>query len=215
MIIQNFILNFLQQNTWVLIDEESKEAIVIDLGGDYKRVFDYIKEQGATLKFILNTHGHFDHINGEPLMQTDGIDIPVYMSAADEFVVQKLPKEMEGYGFEQEYPPVKVTKYIDKNSKLSFGKYDIKVLETPGHTKGGLCFIIDGKLFTGDTLFKDTIGRCDIDGGNMSDMLHSLKHCIYDLPDDTEIFPGHGENTTVGREKKKNPYLKKLTSRFL
>lgn len=209
MIIKIFNLNFLETNTTVLIDEETKDGIIIDLGGDYDEVFEYIKKQDGNLKFILNTHGHFDHIAGEAVMQSKGIDTPVYMSERDLFLANGLPEIMSSHGVKNPYPPVKISKFIDETSTPYLGKYPIKILETPGHTPGSLCFIIDNILFSGDTVFKGTVGRCDLEGGSFEDMMFSLKTKILPLDDNMKIIPGHGETTSVGEEKLNNPYLRR------
>ena len=141
--IQLFIENPIQTNCWAVIDEESKEAIIIDLGGGYHKIKSYIEQQGATLKAILCTHGHFDHIMGIPLMQEGNNNIPVLMNEKDELFAENINDMLQLFGFQEQYPPVKITQYIDENSELYLGKHKIQVIETPGHTQGGVCFKID------------------------------------------------------------------------
>ncbi len=203
-----FVANEIQTNCWVLIDEDSKEAIIIDLGGEYEKVLDYIKNEGATPKFILCTHGHFDHIMGIAQMQNSGINIPVYLNEKDSFMTSKINEMLSMFGIHGNYPPVKISGFIDENSKLQIGKYNIKIIETPGHTEGGLCFLVDKYLFSGDTLFYREIGRCDLPGGNYKTMINSLKTKLAVLDDNIEVFPGHGCATNMKDEKAFNQYFK-------
>jgi len=205
--IQLFVENAIQTNCWVVIDEDSKEAIIIDLGGGYRDIKKYIDDQNAKLKFVICTHGHFDHIMGIPEMQQAEPNIPVYMSKKDENMASDINKMLQMFGIPGNYPPVKVSEFIDENSKLSIGSHNIEIIETPGHTQGGLCFKIDNLLFSGDSLFNREIGRCDLPGGNFNSLISALKTKIITLPEDTEVFPGHGSTTTIKEEKLKNPYL--------
>lgn len=205
--VQLFVENAIQTNCWVVIDEDSKEAIIIDLGGGYRDIKKYINNQNAKLKFVICTHGHFDHIMGIPEMQQTEPNIPVYMSKKDENMTSEINKMLQMFGIPGNYPPVKVSEFIDENSKLSIGSHNIEIIETPGHTQGGLCFKIGNLLFSGDSLFNREIGRCDLPGGNFNSLISALKTKIITLPEDTEVFPGHGSTTTIKEEKLKNPYL--------
>lgn len=205
--VQLFVENAIQTNCWVVIDEDSKEAIIIDLGGGYRDIKKYIDNQNAKLKFVICTHGHFDHIMGIPEMQQTEPNIPVYMSKKDENMTSEINKMLQMFGIPGNYPPVKVSEFIDENSKLSIGSHNIEIIETPGHTQGGLCFKIGNLLFSGDSLFNREIGRCDLPGGNFNSLISALKTKIITLPEDTEVFPGHGSTTTIKEEKLKNPYL--------
>ena len=205
--VQLFVENAIQTNCWVVIDEDSKEAIIIDLGGGYRDIKKYIDNQNAKLKFVICTHGHFDHIMGIPEMQQTEPNIPVYMSKKDENMTSEINTMLQMFGIPGNYPPVKVSEFIDENSKLSIGSHNIEIIETPGHTQGGLCFKIGNLLFSGDSLFNREIGRCDLPGGNFNSLISALKTKIITLPEDTEVFPGHGSTTTIKEEKLKNPYL--------
>lgn len=205
--VQLFVENAIQTNCWVVIDEDSKEAIIIDLGGGYRDIKKYIDNQNAKLKFVICTHGHFDHIMGIPELQQTEPNIPVYMSKKDENMTSEINKMLQMFGIPGNYPPVKVSEFIDENSKLSIGSHNIEIIETPGHTQGGLCFKIGNLLFSGDSLFNKEIGRCDLPGGNFNSLISALKTKIITLPEDTEVFPGHGSTTTIKEEKLKNPYL--------
>ena len=187
--IQLFVENPIQTNCWVVIDEDSKEAIIIDLGGGYSKIKSYIESQGAKLKAILCTHGHFDHIMGIPKMQEGSENIPVLLNEKDKLFAENINDMLELFGFENKYPPVKITQFIDENSDLSIGNHKIQVIETPGHTQGGVCFKIDNLLFSGDTLFAGQVGRCDLPGGNFNDLINSLKTKLAPLKDDILVYP--------------------------
>jgi len=209
MIIKLFVLNPLQTNTWVVTDEKSKETIIIDLGGDYKKVFEYIKEIGGNLKYILCTHGHCDHVMGLSDLQKDGIDIPVYINKNDEELATKyLNPMLEMFGLDGNYGKIKISGYLSEKTELNIGETPIEIIETPGHTKGGVCIKVDNILFTGDTLFRREIGRCDLIGGDYNEIINSLKTKLALLPDDIIVYPGHDATTTIGEEKKYNIYFK-------
>lgn len=205
--IQLFVENAIQTNSWVVIDENTHEAIIIDLGGGYKKIFEYINSQNANLKYILCTHGHFDHIMGIAEMQSDNIDIPVYMSKKDEHMTTEINSMLQRFGMFGNYKNVRVHKFIDENSQLAIGNKNIKIFETPGHSQGGLCFKIENHLFSGDSLFFREIGRCDLPGGNFKELINSLKTKLLPLPEDTIVYPGHGPITNIKEEKQYNPYL--------
>lgn len=206
--IQLFIENPIQTNCWVLIDEETNEAIIIDLGGGYSKIKKYLNENNANLKFVLCTHGHFDHIMGIPEMQESSDNIPVYMNQKDEVLAKNINEMLNYFGMRGNLPSVKITKFIDENTKdLYIGKNNIEIIETPGHTQGGICFKINDLLFSGDSLFNREIGRCDLPGGDYNTLIHSLKTKIITLPENIKVFPGHGGKTTIAEEKKYNSYL--------
>lgn len=208
MIIKTFISGALQQNTYLLIDEESKEAIVIDLGGNFKAIKTAVESAGAKLKFVLNTHGHFDHILGEVELQESDLNVPIYMHKDDKFHADNIEASLKRWGLGESCPPVKITEFIDENSDLSIGKYKIKAFHTPGHSKGGMCYLIDGNLFSGDTLFFGSVGRSDFIDGNHQELIESIKTKLMPLPDETKVYTGHGPATTIAYEKAHNSFIR-------
>ncbi len=194
-------------NTYILKDDESKEAVVIDVGGDFENIKQEIEAQGYTLKYILNTHGHFDHVLGEPYIQAKYPNLPIYMSKDDLGHILQLKEETKYFGITADTLPLKLEYFIDENSLLFIGKHKIQVLQTPGHSKGGLSFYVDGKLFSGDSLFYRSIGRTDFYDGDFDVLINSIKTKLFTLPDDTVVFPGHGPSTTIKEEKQYNTYL--------
>ena len=197
----------LQVNTYALLDEKSKEAVIFDVGGSFERIKKDIEAQGYTIKYILNTHGHFDHIAGEVEIRNNYPDIPVYVGKNDLFHCEHLEQTMQQWGFSSSIGKLKPTKLIDEHTDLTIGDTKIQIFETPGHSKGGLCYYVDGKLFSGDTLFLDSIGRADFIDGDIDSLISSIKNKLLPLPDDTIVYPGHGPKTTIKHEKLNNPYL--------
>ena len=197
-----FITGPIQVNTYLLYDEESKEAILIDVGGSAQSIISKIKELGLNLKGIYNTHGHFDHILGAKEIQ-DELKIPFYVNKGDELFVENLETQMAMYGMGQALPP-EISGFLDENTEIKLGKNAIKVIETPGHTQGGVCFLTNNMLFSGDTLFLESIGRTDLPGGDYSTLKKSIKEKLFTLPDKTVVYPGHEDSTSIEHEKKYN-----------
>ena len=206
MIIKTFPLGLIGTNAYLIIDENTKEAIVIDLGGDYHAIFDEIENQNAVLKYILNTHGHFDHILGEREAQKVK-DVPVYIHENDKVLVENLPKQLERFGFESNYEAPQNIKTFTENDTFKIGDKEIKVIHTPGHTPGSVCFLTGNTLFSGDTLFYTSVGRTDFEGGSFAQLSNSIKEKLFKLDDNIDVYPGHDTKTTIGYEKKYNCYF--------
>ncbi len=197
----------LDVNTYILKDEESKEAVIIDVGGSFSSIKKELDEQGYTIKYILNTHGHFDHVLGEVEVQKNYPDIKILMHEADLPHLLRVREEMGWFGCATNNDVLKINLFIDEKSDLYIGKHKIKVFYTPGHSKGGLSFYVDGKVFTGDALFRREIGRTDFYDGDYNTLINSIKTNLLTLPDDTIVYPGHGPKTTIKEEKTYNTYL--------
>lgn len=206
MIIKTFPLGMIGTNAYLLIDEESKEAALIDLGGDFQAIGDELEKYNAKLKFILNTHGHFDHILGEREAQNI-IDVPVYVHENDKFLVENLPKQLERFGFESNFESPKNIKTFTEDDIFKLGNTEIKVIHTPGHTPGSVSFLAGKNLFSGDTLFYTSVGRTDFEGGSFEQLSDSITKKLFKLDDDTDVYPGHDTKTTIGYEKKYNCYF--------
>ena len=206
MILKTFPLGLIGANSYLLIDEESKEAILIDLGGDFTQIKNELEKNNATLKFILNTHGHFDHIMGERDAQNI-VDVPVFVHENDKNLVENLPKQLERFGFVQNTEPPKNIKTFTENDTFKLGDKEIKVIHTPGHTPGSVCFLTDKNLFSGDTLFYTSVGRTDFEGGSFKELSNSIKEKLFKLDDDITVYPGHDTKTSIGYEKKYNCYF--------
>ena len=197
----------LEVNTYVLTDDSTKEAAIIDIGGDFKKIKNALDEGGYNLKFILNTHGHFDHILGELEVQKEFPDIPIYIHKDDMPHLLNIKDELKMWGFNNNTETLTPSKFIDEADRLQIGNYKITILHTPGHSKGSLSYYVDGKLFSGDALFYNSIGRTDFFDGDYEELIKSIKEKLLTLPEETIVYPGHGPSTKIRNEKFSNPYL--------
>lgn len=198
MIIKTILAGMYEENCYLVMDEETKELGIIDPGGQANLLSDEIKKLDGKPKFILLTHGHMDHVGG--VVELAGnLNIPFYINKADEEFSQK-----DNFVFEA-LP--KASGYLNEGDTFNLGKHVIKVIETAGHTPGGVCFLVDDKLFTGDTLFQCSVGRSDFPGGNGMQLVKNIKDKLLPLGDEVQVFPGHGPSSTIGYEKRNNPFL--------
>jgi glyoxylase-like metal-dependent hydrolase (beta-lactamase superfamily II) len=194
-------------NCYILGCEQTKEAVVIDPGDETDRILLMLAESALKVKYILNTHGHFDHVGGnKKLKDVTGAELMIH--AADAPMLKHLSASAANWGlFADDSPPPDRT--IAEGDTISFGKdITLRVIHTPGHTPGGVSFHTDEKVFVGDTLFQSSIGRTDFPGGNFETLISSIKNKLFMLGDKVEVFTGHGDPTTIGREKRFNPFLR-------
>lgn len=198
MIIKAIPAGMYDANCYIVIDEDTKEACIIDPGGDDVRLEGIIKDLDVKPKFILLTHGHLDHVGAVEHLSSI-FNIPFYLHGSE---IKYM--ESDNYIFGNIRKPDGL---LSEDSEFSIGNHKIKVFHTPGHTEGGVCFLIDNNLFSGDTLFKGSIGRTDFTGGDFGKIINSIKTKILPLGDDINVYPGHGPKTSVGHEKKYNPFL--------
>jgi len=197
----------LQCNCSVFGDEQSREGLVVDPGDDIDEVLAIIRRHGLTVKAILITHAHIDHIGGaQQLKRATGA--PVYMNANDMVLKKMLGVQAAWLGV-QEPEQVEIDVPIEDGDRVVLGAAEFHVLDTPGHTQGSVSLWIpaEGKLVAGDTLFRDSIGRTDLPGGDGRQILRSIHNKLLPLPPETVVIPGHGDNTTIGRERQFNPFL--------
>lgn len=198
-----------QANCYFLYNKNN-EAIIIDPGAQAKNIIDFVKERNFKVSKILLTHAHPDHF-GAMREVRKALDVPAYISEDDEKLMEeRCQTVMEslldlGIGMDD----VKADILIKDGDEIEFGDKKIKVILTPGHTPGGACFLLDNVIFTGDTLFRGSIGRTDLPGGDTDKIMESLK-ILMDLPDDTVVLPGHGSETTIGFEKQINPFVQQI-----
>ncbi len=197
----------LEVNTYILKDSESKEAVIIDVGGNFEEIKQALDKEGYNIKYILNTHGHFDHTLGELEVQKNYPEIPIYMHEGDRSHLENIKEEMGWFRCKSVDDTLKTVSFIDENSDLKIGKNKIQVFYTPGHSKGSLSFYVDGRVFTGDALFYHSIGRTDFRDADYDTLINSIKTHLLPLPDDTIVYPGHGPKSTIKNEKTYNTYL--------
>lgn len=205
--IQTFVTGIIGTNTYVAYDEKTKEAFLVDPAACPKKMLAFFEEEGLDIKAVLLTHGHFDHIMGlKDLCRL--YDVPVYAGEKEAGLLvdahwNQSDIYTDGYTFSDAV-------YVKDQEVLSVAGYQIQVLFTPGHTPGGVSYYIaeEGVLFSGDTLFHHSVGRTDFEGGSMSDLVRGIEEKLLPLPDETIVLPGHMDATTIGEEKKYNPFLR-------
>jgi len=200
--IKKFVVGLLSTNCYVVVGDNN-EALVIDPGAVDKNLFDYVKDAGLNVKYIVNTHGHVDHIGGNsPLHDLTGA--PICISKKDEAYLSKDPKSY--VHFNPKFINSTADRYLQEGDELTFGGLTAKIIETPGHSLGGLCVILPGVVFVGDTLFNGSIGRTDLADGSFPTIIESIQQKLFLLPDETIVYPGHMSETTIGKEKRTNPF---------
>lgn len=199
LIIKDFIFPPLNNHNYLLLDPESKEAVLFDCSVPNDEVMKFIEGQGAILKMILLTHGHFDHVMGVNYFW-EKHHIPSYVHENDLSLLQDI-NNYTHYAHMGKVEIPKVDGTFNGNTIFKLGNHPIQILSTPGHTKGCCCFLIDDILISGDTLFMGTYGRTDLPTSSDNAMHQSLKRLFRELPDTTRVYPGHGHPTTIGAER--------------
>lgn len=213
--IKTFAFNLLQENTYVASDD-TNECVIIDCGAYYnderEAITDYISSQGLKPVHLLATHGHWDHNLGiDTIYQTYGLQVEA--AKEDEFIISDIPHNFQsiiGAPLRREYPAV--GRFFATDEVIRFGHHSLQVLKTPGHSPGSVVFYCteEHTAFTGDTLFRMSVGRTDFEGGSYTDLMSSLTNILAKLPSDTIILPGHGPQSTIDYELRYNPYLQSL-----
>jgi hydroxyacylglutathione hydrolase len=211
MIVKMLTVGALGTNCFVVWCEETKEAVVIDPGFSTenegkKAVLHLIEANGLHVKYIINTHGHADHTSGNGVIKK-ATGAPILIHTLDAPLLGESGKDWASmFGYQITSPP-QADKTLEEGDTISFGKQALTVLHTPGHTLGGISLVGTDCVFVGDTLFQGSIGRTDFPGGNYKDLIKSIKRKLATLPDNYTVYPGHGPTTTIGAEKKNNPFL--------
>lgn len=205
MIIKQFTAGLIENNMYLVVDEKTREAVLIDAPQDIPEVKKYVEELGAKVKYILITHGHFDHIMGLTSLKKT-LNAPAVICKDDVVISDNVNEFTRLFGVPDITPPT-YDKFVKDGDILEVGEMKVKVIQTAGHTEGGVCYLIDDSLFSGDTLFKQSVGRTDLFGGSFEKIRHSVKDILFKLDENTKVFPGHGPMTTIAYEKKYNEII--------
>lgn len=205
-ILRKFVLGSIEDNNYLLIDENTKEAILIDCTEKSEDIFNVIEENGAKLKYILLTHGHFDHVLGVNDFKQKYPECKVLIHEGDKDLMEQIKSFARNFML-GEFEVQKVDGFIKDGDILKFGENEIRAIHTPGHTKGGVCYLIGDNIFTGDTLFYESVGRTDLQGGDFNELKTNIEKKLFTLDDNIKVFPGHGWESTIGHEKANNQFL--------
>ena len=213
MIIESLEVGRIQCNCYVAGCEKTREGVVIDAGGDADLISEIVKKHSLNIQYLICTHAHFDHVEGLKDLVTL-IKAPILLHEEDLKLYEDLPGQAQMFGLRAESAPL-CNKYLKDADIITFGEKSMKVLHTPGHSPGSVSLHVDDVVFTGDTIFSGSIGRTDLPGGSMDKLISSAKAKILSLADAVRLYPGHGPATTVGYEKKYNPFLGEKASFFI
>ena len=203
--VRTFVVGPFLENTYLLWDSVSRDAVVIDPGGEEELVLDRIARDGLRVAAILNTHAHPDHVGGVARLRR-ALDVPFCLHPGDQFLLDALPEVCAELGIPPIEAPI-VDRALAEGDVLAVGSHAIRVLETPGHSPGSVSLHAGDLLFSGDALFQGSIGRTDFPGGSLTVLLGSIRDKILTLPGATRVLPGHGPPTTVDEERRANPFL--------
>lgn len=200
-------VGLLESNCYILGDEETREAVVIDPGGDAPQILAALHQENLQLKTIINTHGHFDHVGANKELR-EATGAPIAIHAADAQMLSD-PSAEALFFTGGNLQPSTADILLQEGDILEFGRYQLKVLHTPGHTPGGISLVLvqEPIVYVGDTLFAGSIGRTDFPGGSFEALIHSVRTKIFTLGDHYVVMPGHGPATTVGEERLYNPFF--------
>jgi glyoxylase-like metal-dependent hydrolase (beta-lactamase superfamily II) len=200
------------KNGYVVGCEETREGVVIDPGDEVDQLLDAVKTHRLHVRYILLTHAHLDHITGVGRAKA-ALGVSAGLHEADNFLYEGVVQQGRAFGLTVEaQPPVDF--FYEPDAIFEFGKYEVHVRHTPGHCPGGVCLAVaregssETALFVGDTLFAGSIGRTDLPGGDMATLLRSIREVLFSYPADSVVYSGHGEPTTIGRERRTNPFLR-------
>ena len=207
MFLKKLVVGELETNCYLIGCKKTKKAVVIDPGGEEEvgLVLSFLQENNFDLKYIINTHGHIDHIAGNNLLKAKTEALLLIHRLDADMLVDANKNFSSFMGKEICSPPA--DKLLEEGDEISLGTLNLIVIHTPGHTPGGISLVLNNIVFTGDTLFAGGIGRTDLPGGSYQDLIKSIKEKLLILGDDKIIYPGHGSDSTIGEERRTNPYI--------
>ncbi|OGF09196.1 MAG: hypothetical protein A2W00_12405 [Candidatus Eisenbacteria bacterium RBG_16_71_46] len=198
-------LGLLENNTYLIVCPATREAAIVDVGFDAEAAIEAAREAGVHLRYLLNTHAHYDHVAGMRTVQ-EALGGDYYLHPADRPLLEHLFEQGAMFGFPQATAPA-VVHDLAHGQRLPLGEEALEVIHTPGHSPGGVCFRWGEWLWVGDTLFAGSVGRTDLPGGSFEQLERSIRERLFPLGDDLLAFPGHGPSTTLGRERRDNPFV--------
>ncbi len=204
MLIRPMPVGPLQANCYILGCEQTRQAAVIDPGGDGDRILMALAKEGLKVAAILNTHGHFDHVGGNNALKS-ATGAPLMIHRQDAPMLIHLAASAAAWGLQAENSP-EPDRLLEDGDSVTFGTITLQVLHTPGHTPGGISLYTPGVVFVGDTLFAGSIGRTDFPGGDFDTLIDAIRTKLFILPDETVVYAGHMQKTTIGQEKRYNPF---------
>ncbi|GIW21968.1 MAG: MBL fold hydrolase [Candidatus Sericytochromatia bacterium] len=209
-LIETIVVGAFQCNCTIIADNDTKEAIIIDPGDEANKILEIVKYYNLNVKYLMHTHAHLDHIMATREIK-EKTNAKIVLHKDDNEIYNNLKFQAQMFGFNAEVPlPVDI--FVKENDEIKIGNKIIsKIIHTPGHSPGSICFYFDKEnnpvIFSGDTLFSRSIGRTDLWGGSYSTIINSIKNKIFNLREDTIVYPGHGPKTTIWSEKKYNPFF--------
>lgn len=206
MIIKSLEVGPIMANCYIVGCEQTQKAAVIDPGGDADRILMTLADEKLTVEYLINTHGHFDHV-GDNRRMKEATGAPLLIHAGDAPMLSRLSTDAAMFGLSAQNSP-EPDRTVEEGDTVEFGEIALKVLHTPGHSPGGIALHTDGVVFVGDTLFAGSIGRTDLPGGDYNTLIQSVRTKLFPLGDEVKVFCGHGPATTIGREKQYNPFFR-------
>ena len=208
MIIEQLPLGPIQANCFIVACEETKEAVVIDPGDEADKILMALAKKALKVKKIINTHGHFDHVGANRrLTEVTGAKLMIH--SQDVPMLSQSAASAKAWGMRADNSPTP-DRVLEDGDIITFGNLSLTVIHTPGHTRGGISLYGHGAVFVGDTLFSGSVGRTDFPGGDYDTLIKSIQQKIFKLPEDTKVYPGHMGPTTVGAEKRNNPFCRMI-----
>jgi len=206
MITKKLVVGQLEANCYILADEKTKRAIIIDPGGEAKKILEVIKQNKLKVIYIINTHAHIDHIGANDIIR-ENTGASLLIHSADAYLLKDMEMNLSTIMNEERGPLLPPTRVLEDGDEIKVDQICLQVLHTPGHTPGSICLYVKDRVFAGDTIFAGGVGRVDLPGGNFTDLQNSIREKLLTLPKEVIVHPGHGPDTTIGKEKKSNPFI--------
>jgi len=206
MITKKLVVGQLEANCYILADEETKRAIIIDPGGEARKILEVIKQNKLKVIYIINTHAHIDHIGANDIIR-ENTGASLLIHSADAYLLKDMEMNLSTIMNEERGPLLPPTRVLEDGDEIKVDQICLQVLHTPGHTPGSICLYVKDRVFAGDTIFAGGVGRIDLPGGNFTDLQNSIREKLLTLPKEVIVHPGHGPDTTIGKEKKSNPFI--------